>query len=216
MNFNIKFMVICLISILTVNLVSCNSNNLHEPKNKSTIKVIKTKDLFNNIVLSEDHPVFYGSIKNAKDYAKKISKRYIAVNGKYSEHTVLFVQGNDDIITNIEIYPKHLRQNITEKDAIDIINKYLPKDILDEYYGNPKYEAYTSENSSNNTYKVINYNLTKSLSNYKYQGQVTVQIEENKEGVVGIYFGFGEPRWMFSPGINGYTCSEWHVDQSIN
>lgn len=191
-----------------------NEINLKE-SNKKENKT-KTSEI-DKIILSKGHPTYYGKLEDAKKYAKKVSKKHIVVEGRYDKDTVLFIDGYDQIIRDIEIYPKNINEVITEEKAIDIVDKYLPKDVLNKYYREPSYELYKPEDNSKNTYKVINYGLTEEGSNsyynkeHNYSGQVTVIIEEGKNGVESIVFKFGTPKWMNFAHTNGYNVEEWII-----
>lgn len=194
------------------------TNKEDSKKTTSNTNTEKEKTLIDEIVLGEGHPTYYGSLEDAKKYAKKVSKKKVIVEGEYNDNAVLTIDGYDEIIRNIEIYPKNINQKLTEEKAIKIVNSYLPKEILRKYYGEPEYETYVPEDSSENTYKVINYGLTEEGSDayydkkHNYQGQVTVIIEEDKDGVYGIYIRFGTPRWMSSASTNGYKVGEWSIN----
>lgn len=195
------------------------SSKKETSKKKQTNKKenkIKTSEI-DKIILSKGHPIYYGSLEDAKKYAKKVSKKHIIVEGRYDEDTVLNIDGYDGIIRDIEIYPKNINEVVTEEKAIDIVDKYLPKDVLNKYYGEPSYKLYKPENNSKNTYKVINYGLTDEGSTayynkeHNYSGEVTAIIEEGKNGVESIVFKFGTPKWMNFASKNGYSIEEWKI-----
>lgn len=174
----------------------------------------------NSILLNEKHPVYYGNLKDAKNFSENFSEKTVVVDDQYSfdsEKTLLYISGYDNSIRDIQIYLDKTNERVTEKKGLKIANSYLPKDILKKYYSEPSYEKYIPKDTSKSIFKVISYGLTEYGHQYyekehKYQGAVTVIFEEYNQEIKTITITFDEPRWMFSAEMNGYTVEEWKIN----
>lgn len=170
-----------------------------------------------SILLKKGHPTYYGDLQSAKKYAKDFPKQLVAVEGHIkidSDKTVLNILGDYEMITAIEIYTNKLEETVNEEVALNVVEKYLPWDILDEYYEKPKFSQYKPDKNSKTTLKIINYSLKElhRQGDHGYNGQVTVYFEENKDEIKYIAIISRELSWMSSAKHNGYAEEEWNPE----
>lgn len=178
------------------------------------------EETLNSIILEEGHPMYYGTLESAKEYSENYPKKTIVVddsNGFDSDKTVLLLDGFDELITDIQIYPENYEGVITEKDALEIVESYLPYDILNQYHEMEEPYKYIPDDSEKNTYKIIEFTLTnegseQSSSEDKSYGRVAIVLEESDEGVIVITIRTTQPTWMTHSKKNGYETEEWNPD----
>lgn len=177
------------------------------------------KTLLNEILLGEGHPIYAESIKNIFSYATDTSRfHYTSVNflpkkrhNKYNNHTVLSIEGFEysdvtDHITDIQIYPTNINYHMEEREALELANKYLPTNIIDNYYKYPTTEICVSDNPSEKTRILIKYefndDIYKETNTLNYKGNIYILLEKENNKVTMIRLFNSLPKWMM-------MC-DWH------
>lgn len=218
-----KLITLGCILIFTGGIAGCSSSN---SSGKETSNA--QKNLIDEVVLGEGHPMYYCDIENVVDYAKKSPKKRVSVDivggekyNEYTDETVLSINGfkHNGLVNDIQIYLENANESMGEKEAIELVNEYLPKDIIDKYYKEAKYEVYVPEDKSDRTYKVMEYDFNeegdkaREDDEFKYRGNIYIILEEENDSIKVIRIYDDIPNWMSRPEFNGYEVKEWLIDK---
>lgn len=120
---------------------------------------------FELIITSDDLPQYYGSYKEAQEFSKRFDKGVVSTD-KYSfdsDVTVLSISGygRDDEISGVELYFKNADVAPDFDEAQEIINKFLPQDIISKYYDVPTKDLYTPNDKTECSVITVCYPLNK-------------------------------------------------------
>lgn len=123
-----------------------NSAEPSFPEISSSI-IDKSRSIFDEIITSDDLPQYYGSYKEAQEFSKRFDKGVVSTDSYSfdSNVTVLSINGywRDDEINSIEVYFKNADVAPDYDEAQEILNKFLPPDIISKYYDAPTVDLYT-------------------------------------------------------------------------
>lgn len=179
------------------------------------------------ILSRSNHPTYYGSVKQAKEVWKDVSKDKALIgndSGKLKDTTILSIGSsgrNSDLIEYIEIYfDRFLTKKPTSlKEVLKIASDYLPSDIMKKYYSfNYSYKVIPKDDRKKSSYYIISYHLSEkgkkeNSKNHQYSGTVDIMIEQNHDGSFNsICIKFGIPRWLGYLDKNGYQKQTWDYD----
>lgn len=123
-----------------------NSAEPSFPEISSSI-IDESRSIFDEIITSDDLPQYYGSYKEAQEFSKRFDKGVVSTDSYSfdSNVTVLSINGywRDDEINSIEVYFKNADVTPDYDEAQEILNKFLPPDIISKYYDAPTVDLYT-------------------------------------------------------------------------
>lgn len=167
-------------------------------------------------IKTDGHPKYYGDISKAYEVWNN-SNGIISIdkNNHLSDNTILSITANDnELIKNIYINFKNFdnASDIDLSTALDIVEEYMPNDIINQWYEFKRSYKIQPINDEDNDYYIITYGLTDEGSDayydkiHHYSGSIDVIISMNLDDVTvnSASIEFGIPRWMNSLKTNGY------------
>lgn len=171
------------------------------------------------IICSKNLPQYYGSLKEAKEFGKQFEKNIVSTDDYdfKSDITILSIDGywQSDDIDSISLYFKNADVTPSFDEAQEIMNMFLPFDIINKYYDEPKQEMYTPSDINESSYITTCYSLNDSGKGQDgLQGQIGVVYEMKNNICLHANIRFGLPR-TFSES-NGYFIKEYPPDISTN
>lgn len=185
-----------------------------ESETPSTSDSPPESTIFETIVNSSDLPHYYGSLKEAKEFGKRFEKNVVSTEDYdfKSGTTILSINGywRDDKINGIEFYFKNADISPSFEEAQNVMNMFLPFDIIDKYYDEPKQEIFTPNDKTESDYITTCYSLNENGKGQDgLQGQISLIYEMKNGSCLSANIRFGLPRWMISANANGYVVSEY-------
>lgn len=113
----------------------------------SNSNIGESRSNFDKIIASDDLPQYYGGYKEAQEFSKRFDKGVVSTDSYSfdSDVTILSISGywRDDEINSIEVYFKNADVAPDYDEAQEILNKFLPPNIISRYYGTPTVDLYT-------------------------------------------------------------------------
>lgn len=113
----------------------------------SNSNIDESRSNFDKIIASDDLPQYYGSYKEAQEFSKQFDKGVVSTDSYSfdSNVTILSISGywRDDEINSIEVYFENADVAPDYDEAQEILNKFLPPDIISKYYDAPTVDLYT-------------------------------------------------------------------------
>lgn len=180
------------------------------------------------ILTRNNHPTYYGSIKQAKEVWKDVSKDKVKISngssGNLKDTTILSIGNSDrnsDLIKYVEIYFNRFstKKPTTLNEVLKITAEYLPSDIMKKYYSfDESYKVTPKDGREKSNFYVVSYHLNEKgkaeySKNHSYSGTVDIMIEENHDGSFGcISIKFTAPKWLWFLDKNGYERQKWDCD----
>lgn len=180
------------------------------------------------ILTRNNHPTYYGSIKQAKEVWKDVSKDKVKISNGYGRNlkdtTILSIGNSDrnsDLIKYVEIYFNRFstKKPTTLNEVLKITAEYLPSDIMKKYYSfDESYKVTPKDGRKKSNFYVVSYHLNEKgkaeySKNHSYSGTVDIMIEENHDGSFGcISIKFTAPKWLWFLDKNGYERQTWDCD----
>lgn len=177
------------------------------------------------IVTRDGHPTLYGSVEQAHEIWKDVSKGKIVFpdkNDSYSDKTIVYLDAyrDEDMIRTVDIYFSNFEEeeDVTLDDALKISASYMPFDIIDKYYECDGSKLYVSDDGDKANYYVISYGLTDSAGDayyageHQYSGSIDVIFKVQNDIVQNFSIRFGTEKWMNYPEKNSYHTEEWEYD----
>jgi len=184
-----------------------------ESETPSTIDSPLESTIFETIVNSSDLPQYYGSLKEAKKFSKQFEKNVVSTEDYdfKSDITILSIDGywRDDKINGIEFYFKNADSSPSFEEAQKVMNMFLPFDIIDKYYDEPKQEMYTPNNANESSFITTCYSLNDSGRGQDgLQGQIGLVYEMKNDICLHANIRFGLPIRLLSES-NGYFITKF-------
>lgn len=187
-----------------------DSSETQEPSNDS---------IFDKIINSSDLPQYYGSLKEAKKFGKRFESGIVSFDGYLSfvqDKTVLSFEGTrSDKINNVEFYFKNADSSPSFEEAQKVMNMFLPFDIIDKYYDEPKQEMYTPKDANESSFITTCYSLNDSGKGQDgLQGQIGLVYEMKNDICLHANIRFGLPIQQLSES-NGYFITKFPPNESV-
>lgn len=188
-----------------------------ESETPSTSDSPPESTIFESIVNSSDLPQYCGSLKQAKKFGKRFESGIVSFDGYLSfvpDKTILAIEGylRDDEINGVEFYFKNADVSLNFQEAENVMNLFLPLDVLTEKYSEPQYEIFTPKDKSESEYIAVTYLYNQdvsSASEYELHDTFYIMYELYNDVCLSASVDSRLPRWTTSANANGYFVSEY-------
>ncbi len=171
------------------------------------------------IISSKNLPQYYSSLKEAKEFGKQFEKNIVSTDDYdfKSDITILSIDGywQSDDIDSISLYFKNADVTPSFDEAQEIMNMFLPFDIIDKYYDEPKQEMYTPKDANESSFITTCYSLNDSGKGQNgLQGQIGLVYEMKNDICLHANIRFGLPIQQLSES-NGYFITKFPPNESV-
>lgn len=172
----------------------------------SNSNIDESRSNFDKIIASDDLPQYYGSYKEAKEFSKRFDKGVVSTDSYSfdSNVTILSISGysRDNEINSIEVYFKNADVTPDYDEAQEILNKFLPPDIINKYYNAPTVDLYTPNDKTECSVITVCYPLNEEgKAAGGLNGQLGMVYNIKNDVCLSAYIRFGVP-WR---GFDNYT-----------
>lgn len=205
-----KSICLSLCILLIAILAGCETSNQYNKISKTFVTI--------STLTTDNHSFFLDDVNSVKESWE--NSGYVNVDGEYNEFDIVGVQSNSQtkLIDDIQIYFSKINSVVTLDNVIEIVNEYIPKDIIQTYY--QKQESFVLTSTEDTSHYFYIYELRESAKRLreeqtiKYPFEIVIQIDKKNNDDFTLWLHTDVPNWAWESNmtLNNFDKEEWNIE----